>query len=122
VPLSTSLPPPYRRAKSRLSQIFVDRAHHCSFTRAETLAAFQTLVHRLDTGRWGGSTSAQVLNREATAIGSDPALARIPTLPGFTDFYPTAMTTRTFAPAFVPFAPPTYLRPLDGRAALPAGQ
>jgi dienelactone hydrolase len=101
---------------SLLRQVFVQRAHHCSFTRAETLTALQALMHRVDTGRWGDSTSPAALNLEAAALGSDPALPRIATLPGFTDFYPTAMTTRPFAPAFVPFKPPSYLRPFDGRS------
>jgi dienelactone hydrolase len=105
-----------------LRQVFVHRAHHCAFTRAETLAALQALMHRVDTGRWGDGTSPDALNLEAAALGADPALPRIATLPGFTGFYPTGMTSRPFAPAFVRFAPPVYLRPLDGRTALPAGQ
>src|SRR6266852_601411 len=35
-----------------LRQIFVHRAGHCSFTPAETVAAVESLLHRLDTGRW----------------------------------------------------------------------
>jgi hypothetical protein len=100
-----------------LRQLFVHRAHHCSFTRAETLTALQVLMHRLDTGQWGHSTNADRLNLEAAALESDPALARIAPLPGFSGFYPTAMTTRPFAPAFVPFAPPPYLRPFDSPTA-----
>jgi hypothetical protein len=93
-----------------LRQLFVHRAHHGSFTRAETLTGFQTLIRRLDTGRWGTSTNAQVLNREAAALGSDPALGHLHPLPGFW------ATTMRFAPAFVPFAPPPYLRPFDSRS------
>ncbi len=33
-----------------LRRTFVDRAGHCAFTPAETIAAAQTLVNRLDTG------------------------------------------------------------------------
>jgi pimeloyl-ACP methyl ester carboxylesterase len=36
-----------------LRQTFVRRAGHCAFTPSETLAAFLTLVDRLDSGRWG---------------------------------------------------------------------
>jgi hypothetical protein len=93
-----------------LRQLFVHRAHHCSFTRAETLTGFQTLIHRLDTGRWGTSTNAQVLDREAAALGADPALARLHPFPAFWT------TARRFAPAFVPFSPPPYLRPFDSRS------
>jgi hypothetical protein len=95
-----------------LRQLFVHRAHHGSFTRAETLTGFQTLIHRLDTSRWGTSTNAQVLDREAAALGSDPALARLPPFPAFWT------TARRFAPAFVPFQPPTFLRPFDSRNAV----
>jgi pimeloyl-ACP methyl ester carboxylesterase len=87
-----------------LRQVFVQRAHHCSFLRAETLAAFQTLVHRLDTGRWGTNTTAQQLNREATALEqADPALARLAPLAGF------YTTTQPFTPGFVRFQPATFL-------------
>jgi hypothetical protein len=99
---------------SLLRQVFVQRPHHCSFTRGETLAALQALVHRLDTGAWGKSADPDALNLAAAALEqSEPALAHIGTLPGFNGFYPTAMTTRPFAPAFVPFTPGPYLRPLD---------
>jgi pimeloyl-ACP methyl ester carboxylesterase len=100
-----------------LRQVFVHRANHCAFTRAEALAALQTLVHRVDTGQWGNSTNPDALNLTAAALGgSDPALAHIGLLPGFPGFYPTAMTTLRLAPAFVSFTPPAYLRPLDGQA------
>jgi hypothetical protein len=35
---------------SLLRALFVHRANHCSFTAAETITAFQTLVQRLDSG------------------------------------------------------------------------
>ena len=35
-----------------LQQIFVHRAGHCAFTPAETITAAQTLLNRLNTGRW----------------------------------------------------------------------
>jgi hypothetical protein len=92
-----------------LRQIYVDRGHHCSFTRAEILTALQTLVHRADTGQWGTSTNPDVLNLEAATLGSDPALARLSPVPGF------YTTTMRLAPAFVPFTPQAYLRPLDGQ-------
>ena len=39
---------------SLLRQTFVHRAGHCNFTSAETIAALQALIHRLDTGEWEG--------------------------------------------------------------------
>src|SRR5580700_10319469 len=35
-----------------LRQTFVDRAGHCAFTPAETIAAVETLLERLETGHW----------------------------------------------------------------------
>lgn len=94
-----------------LRQLYVQRAHHCSFTRAETLTALQTIVHRVDTGQWDNSTSPDVLNLEAADLESEPALARLAPLAGF------YTTTMRLAPAFVPFMPGTYLRPSHSRMA-----
>ncbi len=77
-----------------LREIFVHRAGHCAFTPAETLTAFQTLIHRLDTGKWGNSTNTDLLNQEAAALGPD--------------FNPAP-------PAFLTFSPATFLRPFDAR-------
>jgi pimeloyl-ACP methyl ester carboxylesterase len=79
---------------SLLREIFVHRAGHCAFTPAETLTAFQTLIHRLDTGKWDGSTNTDLLNQEAAALGS---------------------TLNTAPPAFLNFEPTTFLRPFDSR-------
>jgi hypothetical protein len=73
-------------------------------------------MHRVDTGQWGNSTNPDVLNLEAAILESDPALAHIALLSGYSGFYPTAMTTMRLAPAFVSFKPPAYLPPLDGQA------
>lgn len=53
-----------------LRQTFVDRAGHCAFTPAENLVTLQTLIRRIDTGRWGNSTDPAVMDREAAALGS----------------------------------------------------
>ena len=79
---------------SLLREIFVHRDGHCAFTPAETLTAFQTLIHRLDTGKWDGSTNTDLLNQEAAALGS---------------------TLNTAPPAFLNFEPTTFLRPFDAR-------
>jgi pimeloyl-ACP methyl ester carboxylesterase len=52
-----------------LRQDFISRAGHCTFTPAETIAAFKALVHRVNTGHWG-NTSPAALNAVATALGS----------------------------------------------------
>lgn len=77
-----------------LRQVFVERAGHCAFTPAEKLTALQTLIRRLDTGKWGDSTNATLLNQEATALG--PAL-------------------NVVAPAFLEFKPTPFLRPFTSR-------
>jgi hypothetical protein len=68
-----------------LREIFVHRAGHCSFTPAETVTAFQTLIDRVDTGKWRDSTDPALLNQEAAALG--PHLNIAP--PAFLDFQPT---------------------------------
>ncbi|MBA2679938.1 MAG: hypothetical protein H0U76_16265 [Ktedonobacteraceae bacterium] len=79
---------------SLLRQVFVHRAGHCTFTPAETLAAFQTLIQRLDTGRWDDSTDPGLMNQEAIAFG--PAFNPVP-------------------PAYINFKPTVFLRPFDAR-------
>src|ERR1700686_3916179 len=51
-----------------LRRTFVDRAGHCAFTPAETIAAVQTLVNRLESGRWH-DVDASDLNNAAAALG-----------------------------------------------------
>jgi len=80
---------------SLLRQVFVHRAGHCAFTPAETLTAFQTLIHRLDTGRWDDSTNPDLLNQEAAALGSTLNL--------------------NVLSAFLNFEPTVFLRPFDAR-------
>lgn len=83
---------------SLLRQTFVHRAGHCTFTPAETIAAFNTLIHRMNTGHWG-STSAATMNAAANALDG------LNTLNG---------VTRT-DPAFLTFKPSVFLRPFDAR-------
>ncbi len=78
---------------SLLRQVFVHRAGHCAFTPAETLTAFQTLINRLDSGRWEDSTGPDLMNQEATTLGSKLNIG----LP----------------PAFINFQPTVFLRPFD---------
>ncbi len=79
---------------SRLRQVFVHRAGHCTFTPAETISAFQTLVHRIDTGRWGDTTNPSVMNARAAALGQPFNVA---------------------PPSFLNFRPAQFLRPFDAR-------
>ena len=73
-----------------LRQIFVHRAGHCTFTPAETVAALENLISRLDTGRWP-DLHVDVLNAEAAALGP----------------------LNVAPPAFFQFRPAPFLRPFD---------
>jgi hypothetical protein len=84
-----------------LRRTFVDRAGHCAFTPAETIAAVQTLIKRLDTGKWDG-VDASDLNKAAAALG-----------PGFNIFGTAAGGIVPVSPAFFEFKPSRYLRPFD---------
>jgi hypothetical protein len=53
-------------------QLFVQRAGHCSFEAAEAIVAFQVLVERIETGRWG-RLSPKALNQRAAALGLGPS-------------------------------------------------
>ena len=74
-----------------LREAYVHRAGHCAFTPAETIAAFQALIHRVNTGTWGDTTSAANLEAAATALGP----------------YNTAPA------AYIAFQPTRFLRPFD---------
>lgn len=85
-----------------LRQIFVHRAGHCAFTPAETIAAVQSLLTRLDSGAWG-PLDANSLNAAASALGR-----------GFNIFpSPRAPVILPVRPAFIDFTPSLYLRPFD---------
>jgi pimeloyl-ACP methyl ester carboxylesterase len=75
-----------------LRQAFVHRAGHCTFTPAETIAALQALVTRLDTGRW--TSLADPANLDAAAAALGPGLNVAP-------------------PSYIDFEPAPFLRPSD---------
>jgi len=83
-----------------LRRTFVDRAGHCAFTPAETIAAVQALINRLDTGRWQ-DVDATDLNNAAAALG-----------PGF-NIFGTPQGVVPVPPAYIRFDPNRYLRPFD---------
>jgi pimeloyl-ACP methyl ester carboxylesterase len=87
-----------------LRRSFVARAGHCTFTPAETIAAAQTLLRRLDTGVWP-EVEAEDLNAAAASLG-----------PNFNVFATPQGMIVPVSPAFVDFKPKPYLRPFDGEA------
>lgn len=84
-----------------LRRTFVARAGHCAFTPAETIAAVQTLLARLATGRWPQLDSTS-MNNAATALG-----------PNFNIFTNSQGAIVPVLPAFVESEPKSYLRPFD---------
>ncbi len=89
---------------SLLRQVFVDRAGHCTFTPAENLVALQTLIRRLDTGRWDDTTNPALLNQEAAALGPGLNVLLVQSLPP----QPSAFVRFQPAPFLRPFAFPTW--------------
>jgi hypothetical protein len=83
-----------------LRQTFVDRAGHCAFTPAETIAAVETLLKRLETGHWP-SIEADLLNGDAAALGPD------------FNIFAVGSAIVPVPPAFLDFTPAPYLRPFD---------
>lgn len=88
-------------SKKLLRQTFVHRAGHCTFTPAETITAFQTLVQRIGSGKWHDTDEPEVLNARARALG-----------PGFSVLPPGVPV----GPAFFEFEPGVFLRPFDSRS------
>jgi hypothetical protein len=84
-----------------LRRTFVARAGRCAFTPAATIAAVQTLLERLATGKWPDVDAAS-LNSAATALG-----------PNFNIFATSQGAIVPVVPAFVDFKPSAYLRPFD---------
>jgi hypothetical protein len=86
-----------------LRQTFVHRAGHCAFTPAETFAAVQELLFRLNTGVWG-ELDANTMNAASLAVG-----------PGY-NIYATPLGVLPTPPAYFDFTPSSYLRPFDARS------
>jgi pimeloyl-ACP methyl ester carboxylesterase len=84
-----------------LRRTFVSRAGHCAFTPAETIAAVETLISRLDTGRWHDVDAAD-LNASATGLG-----------PTFNVYLSAQGAVVPTPPAYIEFEPSPYLRPFD---------
>src|SRR5580700_729192 len=88
-------------AEDFLRRNFVDRAGHCAFSPAETIAAAEKLLDRLETGRWH-DRQPEELNAIAAALG--PTFNVVATQQG---------TIIPAAPAFIELHPGPYLRPFD---------
>jgi hypothetical protein len=54
-----------------LRQAFVQRQLHCNFTPSELVAGVQTVLTRVETGRWDHLADPATLNAEANATGLD---------------------------------------------------
>lgn len=68
-----------------LRQTYVHRAGHCTFTPAETIAAFNVIAHKMTTHTWSGVTPDE-LNAAALALG--PVFNIAP--PAYLPYTPTA--------------------------------
>jgi hypothetical protein len=86
-----------------LRRSFVSRAGHCAFTPAETIAAVQKLLDRLDTAEWR-EVGADDLNKAAAELG-----------PNFNVFF-TNQGIVPVPPGFIEFDPSRYLRSFDARS------
>lgn len=84
-----------------LRQTYVERAGHCAFTPAETIAAVETLLTRLVTGKWPHDLDADDLNAAASALG-----------PNF-NIFATSQGIVATPPAFIDLKPAQYLREFD---------
>jgi prolyl oligopeptidase family protein len=88
---------------SLLRQVYVHRAGHCSFSPAEAVTAFQSLIHRLNTGHWG-SLDPSTMNSQANSLG-----------PTFNTTVSAANLAVPAPPGFLHFQPGQFLRPFDAR-------
>jgi pimeloyl-ACP methyl ester carboxylesterase len=88
-----------------LRQVYVHRAGHCSFSPAETVTAFQSLIHRIDTHQWG-SLDPSTMNSQANSLG-----------PAFNITVSAAGNVVPAPASFLSFQPGQFLRPFDARNA-----
>jgi pimeloyl-ACP methyl ester carboxylesterase len=63
-----------------LRTTFVHRAGHCAFTPAETVTAFNTLIHRLNTGSWGVTTQPSPMNSVRRRNHRRPVVRPVPSI------------------------------------------
>ncbi len=102
-----------RAGNSRLlRQVFVSRAGHCAFTPAETIAAVQVLLNRVQTGKWNATALRPAsLNAAAAALGPGYNIfsAQNGTCPQGAPVDGVCAT----APAYIGYRPARYLRPFD---------
>ncbi len=91
---------------SLLRQVYVHRAGHCTFSPAETITAFQTLVHRINTGHWSG-TDPSTMNAATSALGPTKNFIFLGSPPNVTLF--------PVAASYINFTPGKFLRPFDAR-------
>jgi hypothetical protein len=83
-----------------LRETFIQRAGHCAFTPAETIAAVQVLLHRLNSGHWDAAAlTPRALNARAAALG--PAYNAVP----------DGAKLVPVPPAYVRYRPGLYPRP-----------
>jgi len=85
-----------------LRQAFVHRAGHCTFSPAETIAALQALVTRLNTGKWTSLADPANLDAAAAALGAPLNVIFLPN----NQLIPAG-------PSYIPFEPAPFLRPHD---------
>jgi pimeloyl-ACP methyl ester carboxylesterase len=92
-----------RAGDSRLlRQLFIDRAGHCAFTPAETIAAVQQLLSRMATGHWNDhALQPASMNASAAALGAAD------------NIFVSGGKVVSVPPAFINFRPTRYLRPFD---------
>ncbi|MFE3452674.1 hypothetical protein ACFXJ8_27495 [Nonomuraea sp. NPDC059194] len=84
----------------RLRQVFLSRGSHCALSAAEEIVTLQTLLTRIDTGKWPATDPGR-MNAAARAIG--------PEYQAPLDFLSGA--DKAMPPAFTRHDPPATLRP-----------
>lgn len=87
-----------------LRQTFVHRAGHCSFSPAETVAAVESLLFRMNTGAWGPLDPGS-MNAAASTFGPGSNIIFVTT--------PSGVLIVPAAPAYFDFTPSQFLRPFD---------
>lgn len=111
-------------SSNMLRQIFVHRAGHCTFTPAEEVTAFHTLIQRVNTGQWNPTLlSPNALNQQAANLGPDLNVSPQSAGLGMFDTTTLGPVGKLLPPlahnatpsAFTTFEPPPFMRPFDVR-------
>ena len=90
-----------------IRQLYVNRGQHCSFSGADEVVALQTVLRRIDTGRWPNTSPARLNEAVARFDPHDQVVTDLSSFDPATGEFDRGV----MPPAFTRFTPPRPQRP-----------